>query len=217
MKRTLVVGDIHGCFEELLSLMEKAALGPEDRLIAVGDLITKGPRNREVLELFANDQRLSSVIGNQDLAVLRSLRGEDVSLTAAQERTARELKSNATPFRMYLESLPGYIELNSHIIVHAGLRPGVPLHEQSIEDLTELRTMGADRTSREGLPWFEVYDGEKMVLFGHWPGPEPKIARRAIGLDTGCVYGHLLTAYIIETNEFLSVGASPHRFLPVPC
>ena len=215
MKRTLVVGDIHGCFEELLSLMEKAALGQGDRIIAVGDLITKGPSNREVLQLFANDQRFSSVIGNQDLAVLRFWRGEDVSLTPAQERTVRELESNAESFRTYLESLPFYIELDSHIIVHAGLRPRVPLHEQSVEDLTELRTMGADRTSREGVPWFEVYDGEKTVLFGHWPGPEPKTARRAIGLDTGCVYGHLLTAYIIETNEFVSVPAIAHRFLPV--
>jgi len=215
MKRTLVVGDIHGCFEELLNLMEKAALGQGDRIIAVGDLITKGPSNREVLELFANDQRLSSVIGNHDLAVLRFWRGEDVSLSPAQERTVRELESNAESFRTYLESLPVYIELDSHIIVHAGLRPRVPLHEQSVEDLTELRTMGADPTSREGVPWFEVYDGEKTVLFGHWPGPEPKTARRAIGLDTGCVYGHLLTAYVIETNEFVSVPASPHRFLPV--
>ncbi len=209
MKRTLVVGDIHGCYEELISLMKKAALGQDDRVIAVGDLITKGPRNREVLELFETDHRLSSVIGNQDLAVLRFWRGEDVSLTAAQERTARELESKRASFRSYLESLPFYIELDSHVIVHAGLRPGVPLKEQSIEDLTELRTLGADRTSREGVPWFEVYDGDKLALFGHWPRPEPKMARRAIGLDTGCVYGHLLTAYIIETNEFVSVPASP--------
>jgi len=96
-------------------------------------------------------------------------------------------------------------------VVHAGVRPGVPLHEQSAEDLLELRTLGKKkRTSRKGVPWYEVYDGEKIVLFGHWPAPEPRLARRAIGLDTGCVYGNRLTAYIIETGELVSVAARAH-------
>ena len=64
-----------------------------------------------------------------------------------------------------------------------------------------------DRTSRSGTPWYEVYTGEKIVLFGHWPAREVRRASRAIGLDTGCVYGHLLTAYIIESDEILNVKA----------
>jgi diadenosine tetraphosphatase ApaH/serine/threonine PP2A family protein phosphatase len=93
------------------------------------------------------------------------------------------------------------------LVVHAGVRPGVSLEEQSAEDLTELRTLGPDRTSREGVPWYELYDDEKIVLFGHWPAPVPRRGPRAIGLDTGCVYGYQLTAYVIETEEFLSVQA----------
>ena len=92
-------------------------------------------------------------------------------------------------------------------MVHAGIRPGVPLDEQSAEDLTELRTLGEDRTSRKGDPWFEAYDSAKTVLFGHWPSPQPIRAAKAIGLDTGCVYGNRLTAYIIESDQFVSVGA----------
>ena len=75
------------------------------------------------------------------------------------------------------------------------------------EDLTELRSMGKDRTARDGTPWYDVYDGEKVVLFGHWPAAEPRRGKRAIGLDTGCVYGNELTAYIIETGEFKTVPA----------
>ena len=93
--------------------------------------------------------------------------------------------------------------------MHAGLRPGVPLRRQMATDLTEMRTMGANPSSRKGLPWYAVYRGKRIVLFGHWPAQAPRLARRAIGLDTGCVYGGRLTGYIIESREFVSVPA--HR------
>ena len=87
------------------------------------------------------------------------------------------------------------------------MRPGVTLEEQSLDDLTALRTLGPDRESREGTPWYDVYDGERVALFGHWPSPTPRRGPHAIGLDTGCVYGHQLTAYAVETGEFHSVPA----------
>ena len=99
------------------------------------------------------------------------------------------------------------IDLGSHLVVHAGLRPGVALSEQSIEDLTELRTLGRKRESRKGTPWYEVYDGRQTVLFGHWPSQAPRRGRRALGLDTGCVYGYELTAYVVESDELVSVKA----------
>src|SRR2546423_1264736 len=103
--RTIVVGDIHGCYDELVALLEKAALDPGDRVVSVGDLIVKGEKNRD------------------------------------------------------------------------------------------------------GIPWYDLYDEDKIVLFGHWPAPAPRRGPHAIGLDTGCVYGFQLTAYVIETGEFLSVEA----------
>lgn len=44
--RTIVVGDIHGCYDELMDLMQQVDLGERDRVVSVGDLITKGPKNR---------------------------------------------------------------------------------------------------------------------------------------------------------------------------
>jgi hypothetical protein len=207
--RTIVVGDIHGCYDELLDLLSKVDFAANDRLIAVGDLITKGPKNAEVLNRFISDESFSSVIGNHDLALLRYWRGEDVSLTAWQTKALRELESNRKRYQPYLASLPFTIDLSTHLIVHAGVRPGVPLSEQDHYDLTELRTLGNDRTSREGIPWYEVYDGDQVVLFGHWPAPEPRRGPHAIGLDTGCVYGGSLTGFILETADLLSVPA--HR------
>ena len=205
--RTIVVGDIHGCYDELTELLDKAAFSENDRVVAVGDLITKGPKNREVLELFMTDHRFSTVIGNHDLTLRRRWNGEDIELKPAQKETHKELKSEKEAYTTFLNRLPFTIDLDTHLVVHAGLRPNVELYSQTTGDMTRIRTLGADRESEDGTPWYHVYYGEKIVLFGHWPAPEPRRGKKAIGLDTGCVYGYDLTAYIIESDEFVSVRA----------
>ena len=206
-RRTIIIGDIHGCYDELCELLDRVGPTTSDRVISVGDLIVKGEKNREVLDLFSVDERFSAVIGNHDRALLRYWRGEAVKLKESQEKTRVELEPDRERYSAYLNSLPYMIDLGSHLVVHAGVRPGVALKDQAAEDLTELRTLGEDRTSRVGLPWYEVYDGDQVVLFGHWPASQPRRAPRAIGLDTGCVYGYQLTAYIIEADDFISVKA----------
>jgi hypothetical protein len=205
--RTIVIGDIHGCNDELNDLLDQVELHPDDRVVAVGDLIVKGPKNRAVLDRFIDDKRFSSVIGNHDRALRQRWRGEPVRLTKAQKAAAAELEDNQERYYTFLRSLPYTIDLGSHLVVHAGVRPGVPLGEQMASDLTELRTMGASPSRRKGTPWYKVYRGEQVVLFGHWPSAEPRRAAKAIGLDTGCVYGGRLTAYVIESDEFFSVRA----------
>jgi len=203
--RTIVVGDVHGCYDELMDLLDQLGFGVNDRIVSVGDLVTKGPKNREVLELFMTDARFSTVIGNHDLALRRLWNGEELQLKPSQKQTHEKLKAQKDRFIPYLNSLPFMIDLGSHLVVHAGLRPNVELLSQTTEDLTQIRTLGDDRESKDGTPWYDVYDGEKVVLFGHWPAPEPRRGRMALGLDTGCVYGHQLTAYTIETGELNSV------------
>src|SRR5882762_1337153 len=207
MGRTIIIGDIHGCFDELRDLLKLLEVRTDDRVIAVGDLITKGPKNREVLDLFIEDDRFSSVIGNHDRALRQYWRGEPIRLTKEQKATANRLESERQHYSAYLSSLPFTINLGSHLVVHAGMRPGVPLRRQMASDLTEMRTMGANPSSRKGLPWYDVYRGKRIVLFGHWPAKEPRVSPRAVGLDTGCVYGGRLTGYIIELNQFVSVPA----------
>lgn len=205
--RTIVVGDIHGCYDELMALLEKADLGENDKVVSVGDLIAKGPKSREVLELFMTDARFSTVIGNHDLVLRRRWNGEDIELKGSQKEAHKELKGEKDAYASFFNRMPFIIDLKTHLVVHAGLRPNVELYSQTTGDLTRIRTLGADRESDEGTPWYHVYHGDKIVLFGHWPAPEPRRGKKAIGLDTGCVYGHTLTAYIIETDEFVSVKA----------
>lgn len=209
-KRTIIVGDIHGCYHELNDLFDMIQLAADDRVIAVGDLIVKGTDSAAVLNRFIEDKRFSSVIGNHDLGVLNHWRGHG-KVKKQQAACADKLSRDKAKFESYLAALPKLIELENHIIVHAGFRPGVELENQSLQDCTELRTLGEDHTSREGTAWYEVYQGIKPVVFGHWAGTEvrrPQLKpQRATGIDTGCVYGNRLTAYIIESGELPSVPA----------
>jgi len=175
-----VVGDIHGCYDELEELLDKAEFSDSDRVVSVGDLITKGPKNREVLERFMTDPRFSTVIGNHDLALRRYWLGEEVDLKPAQKDVHKELKAEKDAYTAYLCTLPFMIDLGTHLVVQAGLRPNVELHSQTTGDLTQIRTLGADRESEEGTPWYHIYNGDKVVLFalartgtttrqeGHW-------------------------------------------------
>lgn len=205
--RRIVVGDLHGCYDELIELLEKIGIGDDDRVICVGDLIAKGPKSKEVLELFMTDARFSTVIGNHDLALRRKWNGENIELKAAQKEAHKELRSEKDAYASFFNRMPFTIDLGTHLVVHAGLRPNIELYSQTTGDLTRIRTLGPDRESEDGTPWYHVYHGEKIVLFGHWPSPEPRRGRKAIGLDTGCVYGYNLTAYIIESDEFVTVKA----------
>lgn len=207
MSRTIVIGDIHGCADELDDLLNLINLQADDRVIGVGDLIVKGPKNRQVLDRFIDDARFSSVVGNHDRIIRQHFRGEPVQLNDAQQRAVEQLLPHEQKYVEFLRALPYTIELASHLIVHAGVRPGVPLDEQMASDLTEIRTMGADPTRRRGTAWHKIYRGPKIILFGHWPKKKPKRAAFAIGLDTGCVYGGRLTAYIVEADEIVSVPA----------
>src|SRR3954466_15085495 len=106
MGRTIVVGDIHGCFDELLDLLEVVKLKSDDRVIAVGDLVTKGPKNREVLDLFISDRRFSSVVGNHDRIIRKNSRGEPVRLNKDQRTVLRQLGPAREPYADFLRSLP---------------------------------------------------------------------------------------------------------------
>src|SRR5262245_6439437 len=100
--RTIVVGDIHGCFDELEDLLVEVEFGSDDRLISVGDLITKGPKSGEVLERFMADKQFSAVIGNHDLAIRRRWNGEKFKLKDSQKPTHKALKKNKEHYLPYL-------------------------------------------------------------------------------------------------------------------
>jgi hypothetical protein len=214
MPRTIVVGDVHGCSDELERLLDEVRAERTDRLVFVGDLVAKGPDSIGVLRMV-RARRAEAVLGNHDVHLLRVHRARAAhepppDVSDSIKKLARKLDDDDWK---WLSSLPYSIAIREHgtLVVHAGLVPGVPLEKQRPEDLLTMRSIRADGTAskriEDGEPWASKWQGPEHVYFGHdavrglqrWPF--------ATGLDTGCVYGGRLTACVLPGRELVSVKA----------
>ena len=208
MERTIVVGDIHGCYVEFMDLLGHIGPTQRDRIICVGDLITKGPRNREVLDFVRLRENCQSILGNHEYVLLRHRRGIAVELKPEHFKTIAELGKDFNDYMDWISQWPLYIDLGDYLVVHAGIRPDRSMEDQTIDDLTQLRALeGPDPGSRHGTPWFERYEGRQVMIFGHWPREKPLLKGNVVGLDTGCVYGGRLTAIVLPERRLVSVPA----------
>jgi diadenosine tetraphosphatase ApaH/serine/threonine PP2A family protein phosphatase len=110
----------------------------------------------------------------------------------------------------WILDLPWAIEEDAFIAVHAGLTHGKTIAEhlsdpQMARNLLDIRTIEWHDGSI--VPWHQAYSSTKKIVYGHWAAQGLSIGKNAVGLDTGCVYGKQLTAYILETDEIVSVPA----------
>ncbi|GAB3665520.1 metallophosphoesterase family protein [Halopiger thermotolerans] len=183
-----VVGDVHGCLEELEALLATLSLGEDDLAVFVGDLVRKGPESRAVLERVRESPRLLSVRGNNEQKLLDG----DAALPELDDRD-----------REYVASLPVAIGWDGGLVVHGGVDPTRTLDAHSAGDVLTMRSPRGD--GYDGPFWFEAYDGPPRVFFGHTVLEEPLEREWAVGLDTGCVYGGRLTAYDVRRDRFVSV------------
>jgi len=182
-----------------MDLLDKIGPSQEDTLLFVGDLITKGPKNQEVLDFFLESENAQSVLGNHEYALLMHYRKQPIILKRSQRKVKKELGKNFGPYMQKIAKWPLTIPLeNNGVLIHAGIRPDIPFAKQTTEDLTNIRTIN-------GTPWFNLYKGTKTIVFGHWVTSSPIIKTNAIGIDTGCVYGGRLTALIWPEKKFVSV------------
>lgn len=213
VQRTLFVGDVHGCLDELQTLLKKLAVSSADRLIFVGDLVAKGPDSQGVVAM-ARELGALSVLGNHDDAVLRFRRaqqtGIEPKLKPGHLAVARSLEEADWA---WLLGLPLYIRVPEHevAVVHAGVVPGKALEAQSREDLLAMRTLRSDGTAsprmEDGELWTAHYRGPEHIVFGHNAISGLQRTSFASGLDTGCVYGRALTALVLPENTLVSVAA----------
>ena len=212
--RTLIVGDVHGCLEELEDLLEESGWEEDDQLVLVGDLVAKGPDSLGVIRLM-REMRARAVRGNHDQHCLKwwdaKCAGDELpELKPAHQRVADELE--AEDWR-WLAALPLWIELPEHdaLVVHAGLLPDLPLEEQDPYDLMNMRSILDDgtpsRSYEEGTPWASVWPGPRLVLFGHDAVRGLQNRPHSVGLDTGCVYGGWLTGLWLPRRDLVSVLA----------
>ncbi|MFH2204527.1 MAG: metallophosphoesterase [Elusimicrobiota bacterium] len=203
MSRTIIIGDIHGCYHELLALLRKARLRPDDRLISVGDLICKGPNSRAVLDWAMKTRNLQVVVGNHEYRFLKHWKkGMTPDEKSYDLEVVRQMGRKFDVYMRYIASWPAFVLYKDLIVVHAGFDPQVPIMDQPVSELVNLRRLG-----KAGIPWYELYDGERLVVFGHWVKKRPVFRDNAVGLDTGCVNGGALTALILPERRLVSVRA----------
>ena len=196
--RTLIIGDVHGCKDELSELLDRVA---PDRAVLVGDLFTKGPKPGGVYK-FIRRHGIEAVLGNHDqrlLDIIADLRPKD----AAGRRCVARLDKADPSWREWTSALPLFVDAAPFTVVHASMHPSGKKKRTSRYDALLRRRWPEDR---KGLPlWHEVYWGKRRIVFGHDAlrglvrverDGEPII----IGLDTGCVYGGLLSGYIVEED-----------------
>jgi serine/threonine protein phosphatase 1 len=184
-----VVGDVHGCRETFEAMLGVLDPGPEDLVVAVGDLVRKGPDSAGVLDILRLQDNVISVRGNNEQHLISGRKhhpdhdSEDVA---------------------FMESLPLVVSWDDVVVVHGGIDHRKPLAEHTKEDLLNTRSL----TEGGGYSrpyWFERRTERPRVFFGHTVLAEPFESPAAVGLDTGCVYGGQLTAYDYRRGEFISV------------
>mgnify|MGYP003593954921 CR=1 FL=1 len=213
--RTFFIGDVHGCYDELMALCEKIGLQSEDQLYFVWDLINKWPKSLEVVEFVRNRPNTKSVIGNHeyfsfpDIAIQEAIDIWRLSLSEGAKNWIRLQKERSKSLESVLEknghikwlqSLPTFIEQDEFIIVHAGIHP-----EYGMSTPAEVATM---IRMFDGKPWYEYYSWDKLIIYGHWAAEWLRIRSNTVGLDTGCCFGGHLTAYCLETKEIWQIRAN---------
>jgi bis(5'-nucleosyl)-tetraphosphatase (symmetrical) len=202
MARRIFVGDIQGCREPLERLLRAVAfVRGVDRLLPAGDVVNKGPDSAGTVALLM-ELGAEPVLGNHDLHWL------------AKGREGDEAQ------RAWLASQPVVRIFDDVILVHAGLHPlwdEVRLRSLSRDDVhfaVNVRYVDADgRRPGEDWPppgppfrpWDDFYRGRKRVVFGHWARRGLVVRPQCIGLDTGCVYGGKLSAWIAEEDRVVQV------------
>jgi protein phosphatase len=239
-----IIGDIHGCFNELRELMAKLGYQisrsdlPESsgfdvvppsgrKAIFVGDLVDRGPDTPSVLRLVMSMKSSGTAIcvpGNHDMKLARKLKGRDVQITHGLAESLAQLYGEPPEFKNqvgdFLDSLVSHYVLDDGrlVVAHAGMKEAY--QGRSSARVRDFALFGdtTGETDEYGLPvrhnWASEYRGRAMVVYGHTPVPEPEWLNHTINIDTGCVFGGMLTALRYPEKELLSCPAGQIYYAP---
>jgi hypothetical protein len=203
---TLIVGDVHGCADELETLTRAAQAA---RVVLVGDLYTKGPDPVGVYRQICAGG-FQAVLGNHDQRLLDVCEGGRAHDEHAQGVVAA-LDRACDGWRAHLAQLPLTIDVAGWTVVHAGLHPSGQIEQTTRAMALSMRQWPPGQ--RDAPRWHTVYAGERRVVFGHDAiGGLVRVERDGgpwvVGLDSGCVYGGQLSGYLVEQDRLLQVPAA---------
>ena len=231
-----IIGDVHGCYAELLELLhalgytydgQTLAAPPHRQVVWVGDLTDRGPDSPAVLRLV--QQAVAAgvglcVCGNHDDKLHRYLKGNKVTLSHGLELTAAQLAGESEAFRVqcchFLGELPDYLSLDSGklIVAHAGLpeqyhgKQGAFVRSICLYGLTTGERDSDDLPVRKH--WARDYAGQATVVYGHTPIVAAEWCNNALNIDTGCVFGGSLTALRYPEMTLVTVPCRAQYAVP---
>lgn len=210
--RTIAIGDIHGCADALAALIDAIAPDPTDTVVTLGDYLDRGPDSRGMLDrliALAGRCRLVPLLGNHEEALLDALRdtahlrrwlglgGADTLrsygwVASGPRRTLAGWIPE--PHRAFLTGCRTYHETASHLFVHAGCVPELPMSQQPG---LALRWRVTD--ARTAVP----HQSGKVAVVGHTPQSSGEVLDLGFlkCIDTNCVRGEWLTALDVDTGR----------------
>ncbi|HEY0970252.1 MAG TPA: AAA family ATPase [Gemmatimonadales bacterium] len=212
-----IVGDVHGCREELEALLARLGYAPDAdgawrhaqgrRLVFVGDLADRGPDVAGVFRIVMPTVEAGAALcvpGNHDDKLMRKLRGRNVVVAHGLQESLDSLAAAPRSFSRrvadFLGALPSHLVLDDDrlVVAHAGMR--ADLQGRDSRRVRDFALYGdtTGEVDELGLPvrrdWASEYHGRRTVVYGHTPVSYPIWVNRTIDIDTGCVFGGRLTA-----------------------
>lgn len=232
MLRRVFIGDVQGCREEFERLLEKLRYDPAgDELHPVGDFVNRGPDSAGVLRL-CRSLGVGGLLGNHDVHLLRTAVGMRTKKAADTFQDVLEA-DDRDELLAWLAKRPFVRTFPASLAVHAGINPtwkdpvGTLSRLDPFRDGADLAFAIAARYCDERgarpeddwppppppyKPWYEFWPrdrGERRtVVFGHWSRSGLVVRPMVRGLDTGCVWGGQLTAWIEEEDRIVQVDSA---------
>lgn len=226
-----IIGDIHGCFDELQELLLKLGYNisqedghcvfqnPENRrAIFLGDLTDRGNKSPQTLRLVMDMVKAGKafcIAGNHDDKLSKYLNGKNVNAAHGLDKTIHQLISTSNEFKKevkeFLNGLIAHYVLDDGnlVVAHGGLPEEMQGRAAAAVRAFCLFGETTGEIDEFGLPvrynWAKNYKGKAMVVYGHTPVPETEWLNNTINIDTGCVFGGKLTALRYPEKEFVSV------------
>ena len=194
--RRIVIGDVHGHYDTLMTLLDAIAPSEEDRVYFLGDLIDRGPNSAQVVE-FVKQSSYTCLLGNHEQMVLEILGQPNIKGSALQAWLYSGGYSTVNSYGEdgisqdhidWMRTLPTHLDLGDIWLVHAGVHPRLPIEKQTTEHFCWIR--------EEFHGMEEPYFPNKTIVTGHTitftlPGVAPgKVAqgRGWLDIDTGAYH-----------------------------
>lgn len=229
MSRSIIIGDLHGCLDDALNLLDKCKVTADDHVLFLGDLIDRGHDSAGCLDLAMGIERRqgksSSILGNHESKHLmyydQIKHGKKPSMPPSHVATQIQLTEKHYE---YMETMPLYVRFPEHnaVAVHAGVYPDRSIESQDPHHLLHIQMIkpheydsAGRRNTKTKWPskvpddtwkfWTNYWNGPERIIFGHSVLDKPLLTDKVCGIDGGSCFGGQLHAVILPSWEIVSV------------